>query len=60
MRVKQAEGRLVRNQLGQPVGTKPFEINERDFFWAAMIRSGDIVPVPETKAVVKPAGSDTK
>ncbi|MCH4024037.1 MAG: hypothetical protein LKH33_10355 [Acetobacter sp.] len=60
MRVKQGAGRLVRNQSGQPVGNKPFEVNERDFFWAALIRSGDIVPDEETKALAKPAGSDAK
>lgn len=44
VKVKVAKGRIVKDRSGKKIdGT--IEVNERDLFWAALIRSGDVTPV---------------
>lgn len=49
VRVTVATGRVVRDPRGRKCPEGEFSVDEKDFFWAACLRSGDLVVV-ETKA----------
>lgn len=42
VRVSVAPERVVRDQNGRKCPAGEFTVNERDFFWAEHIRSGDL------------------
>ncbi|KAA8387873.1 hypothetical protein FOH24_12890 [Acetobacter tropicalis] len=52
VRVTVAKGRVVRDQHGRKCPDGEFPVDEKDFFWSAHIRSGDL-------ELVKPKVSDT-
>lgn len=39
-------GCVVRDQQGRKCPDGVFSVNEKDFFWRMLIRSGDLVPTP--------------
>ncbi|MFT8804537.1 MAG: hypothetical protein ABF856_05055 [Acetobacter aceti] len=49
VRVKVAKGRVVKDRAGRKISGQ-IEVNERDLFWAALIRSRDVVVQPEKKS----------
>ncbi|MFT8896767.1 MAG: hypothetical protein ABF968_07360 [Acetobacter sp.] len=46
VKVKPARGRVVKDRTGKLVSGE-IEVNERDLFWAALIRWGDVTIVRE-------------
>ncbi|WP_215762855.1 DUF2635 domain-containing protein [Acetobacter sp. P1H12_c] len=61
VRVTVAEGRVVRDPRGRKCPDGEFSVDEKDFFWARCLRSGDLELVkPKTSgaAVVLPDASN--
>lgn len=55
VRVTVAPGRVVRDPRGMKCPQTAFSVDEKDFFWARCLRSGDLVPVTSQAAPVAPA-----
>lgn len=49
VKVKIAKGRVVKDRTGKKIEGQ-IEVNERDLFWAALIRCGDLVQVKGASA----------
>lgn len=49
VRVTVAAGRVVRDQRGRKCPDAEFDVNEKDFFWAGLIRCGDLEVVQDKK-----------
>ncbi|MDN7351763.1 hypothetical protein [Acetobacter senegalensis] len=52
VRVTVEPGRVVRDRRGKKCPDTEFSVDEKDFFWAALIRCGDLVRVEKAKPQV--------
>ncbi|MBS1016921.1 MULTISPECIES: DUF2635 domain-containing protein [Acetobacter] len=53
VRVRVAAGRVVRDPRGRKCPDGEFSVDEKDFFWAGCLRSGDVVRVdPKAPAAI--------
>lgn len=57
VRVTVATGRVVRDRHGKKCPDEAFSVDEKDYFWAALIRCGDLVRVEKAPAPVAATAS---
>lgn len=55
VRVTVAPGRVVRDPRGRKCPDGEFSVDEKDFFWAGCLRSGDLVRVDPKAPAAPPA-----
>lgn len=59
VRVRVATGRVVRDPRGRKCPDGEFSVDEKDFFWAGCLRSGDVVRVDAKAPAATTAAAGT-